>query len=298
VTGVLLTDLDQFKFAGVRIPYESIRVRGGVRHHIHEFPHAAGGAPEKLGRKLYTIEVTASFLSGLNDPKLIYLWPRQLNELAKAFEKQTTEELQLPHIGVIKAFCTDWDRNLTVKALNGEAVQLSFLEDLADQFLVQKILTGNVRGIRELNTKLQIQALEIRPKPGIFDTIDAAVNSVRAVLDTADLYGGLLESKVQTLLNILAEADRRWEAFNDPDNVDLLELLHQIWEATLTLYTDIFEQGTELQHYTVPRLMTAAEVSTAIFGDATHAVDVINLNPLDDPYSITAGTDIRYYEAA
>jgi len=296
--GILITDLDPLKFAGVRIPYESITVRGGVRDAVHEFPHAAGGAPEKLGRKLYEIEIQARFSSGLIDPELLYLWPRQLNELQRSFENQTTEDLQLPSIGVIKAYCTNWTRTISARFLNGEVTTLQFREDLADQFLVEKVLTGDVRGISELNNKLQLEGDKIEPKPGIFDTIDAAVNVVRAVLDTADLYGQLLDAKVQTLLNILEEADRRWQDFNEPDNLAALEALHQIWEATLNLWNDLFQNNATISEYTVPREMTAADVSTAIYGDTTHAVDIMNLNPLDDPYRITAGTTIRYYEAA
>lgn len=296
--GILLSELEQLKFAGVRIPYESIRVRGGIRRVQHEFPHAAGAAVEKLGRKPYEIEISAKFLSGLLTKGLEYLWPRQLNELMRSFEAETTQDLQLPNIGTIRAYCVNWDRLLEVKLLSGEAATLSFEEDMADQFLVEKVLTGNVRGITELNGALQLEGAAITPKPSIFDTIDSAVNAVRAVLDTGDLYGQLLEAKVQTLLNIMADADRRWNEFNDPENVAALELLHQIWEATVKLAEDLFQTDAPLLHYTVPREMTTADVSVALYGDTAHAVDILQLNGLEDPYAIQAGTDIRYYEAA
>jgi hypothetical protein len=298
MAAILIPDLDQLKFAGVRIPFESIQVRGGLRKAVHEYPHAAGGAPEKLGRRLYEIDVQAKFSSGLINPDLLYLWPRQLNELQTAFDKQTTQDLQLPNIGTLKAFCTNWTRTLASTFLNGENVSLQFQEDLAEKFLAEMALTGNVTGITAMNSVLQIEGAKIDPKPSIFDAIDAAVNAVRAILDTKDLYGQLLDAKIQTLLNILEEADRRWDAFNDPDNVTALEQLHQIWEATLELYNDVFQEGTSLQEYTVPSEMTVSDASVAIYGDTSKAVDIMQLNALEDPYSIRAGTTLRYYAEA
>jgi hypothetical protein len=149
-----------------------------------------------------------------------------------------------------------------------------------------------------MNNTLQLEGAKIIPKPSIFDAIDAAVNSVRTVLDTADLYGQLLEAKVQTLLNILGEADRRWECFNDADNIAALEALHQIWEATLNLYEDLFQSGTPLREYTVPSEMTVSEISVAIYGDTAHAVDIMQLSALPDPYAVRAGTRVRYYPEA
>jgi hypothetical protein len=296
MVGLLLTELDQFKFAGVNIPFQSITVRGGVRDHVHEFPHAAGGAPEKLGRKLYEVEVNARFFSGLVQQQ--YLWPLQLNQLMKVWERQDTQDLQLPSIGTIKAYCINWTRTLAVSVLNGEDTTLAFREDKSEEFLVEKALQGAVTAIYEKNSALQLKADEIDPKPNIFDQINAAAGKVKAILDTGDLYGQLLEAKIQTLVQLLEYADRHVQEFNSADNYPALEALQDLWEATADLAEDTFGLGVALKSWTVPSLMTAAEVSTAIFGDTSHAVDVMNLNALEDPYAIPAGQTIRYYPEA
>lgn len=294
---VRIEDLDQLKFAGVRIPFESIRVRGGIREHVHEFPHAQGGAPEKLGRRLYEIEITSRFTSGLVNPELAYLWPRQLNELMASFEAQTTQDLQLPDIGTIKAYCYTWDRSLSAMFVNGATVTMSFREDQSEEFLVQKLLTGSQTGLIEKNEALQLEGDLIEPKPDIFDAINAAANSVRAALDANDLYGQLLEAKILGLLQLVEDADRRWDAFNDPNNAGALDALLALWSATVDLFEDVFQTGAELKTWTVPGEMSVAEISTALYGDTERAVDILNLNALDDPYAVPAGTSIRYYEA-
>ena len=296
--GLLITELDRLAFAGNRIPYQSIQVRGGLRDHVHEFPHAAGGAPEKLGRKLYEIEVTARFSSGLLDPDLFDLWPLQLNQLAQVFERQDTQDLQLPSIGVIKAYCFNWNRTLSSALLNGEDVTLAFREDKSSDFLVEKALRGAVTGVYEKNTELQLEADTIEPKPDIFDAINDAANKVKAILEVKDLYGQLLEARIQTLVQLLEYADRHVEELNNPTNYAVLEALHDLWAATVDLAEDVMGKGIDLHAWIVPRLMTAGEVSTAIFGDTTHAVDVMNLNALEDPYEIPAGTTIKYYPEA
>ena len=57
--------LKAMSFNGVAFPYKSYRVKGAFRKHIHEFPHIAGGAPEKLGRSLYEVSVSVDFTAGL-----------------------------------------------------------------------------------------------------------------------------------------------------------------------------------------------------------------------------------------
>jgi hypothetical protein len=269
-----------------------------LRDHVHEFPHAAGGAPEKLGRKLYEIEVTAKFSSNLIDQSLIYLWPLQLNQLAKVFERQDTQDLQLPSIGVIKAYCYNWNRTLSAAFLNGEDVSLSFREDKSKDFLVEKALQGAVTGVFDKNTALQLEADIISPKPDIFDQINAAANKVKEFLEAGDLYGQLLAARIQTLVQLIEYADRHLDALNEPTNVEVLEALHDLWAATVDLAEDIMGKGIQLQVWTVPSLMTSADISTAIFGDTSHAVDVMNLNALEDPYAVPAGTEIKYYPEA
>ena len=57
--------------------------------------------------------------------------------------------------------------------------------------------------------------------------------------------------------------------------------------------------GGRLVTFTVKRTMSVVEISKAIYkGDATKAVEIMRLNALDDPFSVSGGTIVRYYQAA
>ncbi len=89
-------------FLDYPFPVQDIDVKGGLRDHVHEYPHAPGGAPEKLGRKLYEFTFTCPFLTGLRGyPKL---WPETLATLRIFFEGQNTGDLVVPTIGTINTF--------------------------------------------------------------------------------------------------------------------------------------------------------------------------------------------------
>jgi hypothetical protein len=57
----IFDSLQAFQFGEFLFPFRSYSIKGGMREHLHEFPHG-GIAPEKLGRKLYEISVTGLFL--------------------------------------------------------------------------------------------------------------------------------------------------------------------------------------------------------------------------------------------
>ncbi len=42
--------------------------------------------------------------------------------------------------------------------------------------------------------------------------------------------------------------------------------------------------------------MRINEISAAIYGDATHVDELLQLNALSDPFDVKAGTRIRYYQ--
>jgi len=54
-------NLRKTAFDGIEFPIESIKVKGGLRFHVHEYPHVPGGDAEKLGRRLYEIEIVGNF---------------------------------------------------------------------------------------------------------------------------------------------------------------------------------------------------------------------------------------------
>src|SRR5262249_28189814 len=134
--------LQRASFDGVPFPVESVDVTSDLRHHVHEYPHTAGGDPEKLGRSLYRIQMLGNFQATFRAyPKL---WPEALTKLRKTFEAEKTADLVIPTIGTIKAFITKWRQRSTAKIRSGEKVEIEFLEDQASAFLVEKQIAVHV----------------------------------------------------------------------------------------------------------------------------------------------------------
>ena len=71
-----------------------------------------------------------------------------------------------------------------------------------------------------------------------------------------------------------------------------------MWASALNLGKDITGSGETLLVYTTPRIMSVGEVSAAIFGDATHAGDLLNLNGgWADALAIPSGSAVKHFSS-
>lgn len=291
-------DLKHMSFAGIPFPVKSVRISGGIRDHVHEYPHSPGGAPEKLGRKLYEISAEAVFLQGLINPLWGSLWPQNLSTLRKLWEDQATRDLHIPTIGTIQAYAFNWEQVMDARIRSGEMVSLRFREDQTAAFLTQSLIQTTARSFVDRAADFQIAADELDPKPSIFDAIQDAANSVLAFKDQADLYGNLVEAKLLGLTALLQAADRQVLELNDPVNHRLLDAMLGLWEAAVKLQQDLEETGAKLQEFVVPIQMSTSQAAASIFNDASRGGDILSLNALTDPFAIPAGTVLKYYADA
>lgn len=286
--------LPRAAFDTITFPVRKVTVRGGIRQHDHEFPKAPGAAPEKLGRKLYTISMSAVFYNNLLPPWDEGLWPGSLSELFDRFEEQLTSDLVIPTVGTIRAFCTNWTKEMDVKARSGETAELEFKEDQASDYLLEGII--NVRAQSLLSQGQAIAtAASLARVPGPFAALVAQINELTAILDRAELNTGLAQAKVAGVLGSFARLDAQVGALSDPGNYMLLEVFLDAWSQTQTIQGDLLRQSVPLLDYTVPRLMSVTDVSRAIYGDASRATDILGLNPIEDAFAIRPGTVVRAY---
>lgn len=289
-------------FGGIKIPVTRISMRGGVRKHTHEFPHAPGGEQEKLGRKLYVIRITAQFhdLPGTEfAARFPNCYPGSLLELRRKFEAQETDDLVVPSVGTIRAFALDWEQVADfAQALSGEEVTLEFEEDQDSAFLLETMFEFGANALPARADKLSAQAALAdyfgQPKPSIFDQINDAVAAAQGVIDQGDMYQRLAAAKFEYVASLCSTADRDVDALQHPKNFLLLEALKDVWSASADLAQTLSGQTDKIATFTVPREMSIGAVSTAIFGDSSHAVELLDLNPIDDAFAIPAGTTIRY----
>lgn len=285
-----------FSFAGVKFPYVSYEIQGAYRIHVHEYPHSPGGAIEKLGRSLYEFTVNVDWRGAIDSKKYPQLI-KNLGVLRGLWEDGVTEKLHIPHIGTVKALCTNWREAAKNTDRSGISSTLKFQEDSTDAFLALEVIQVKTANFNE--TAANFSAAIRPPGTNIFRQIDEAVSSILAIKDQAQLFGSFVTSKIEGLIQMLRLADETVRELNDPPyNVDLVEALHALWDATQQLGKDIQQKGDLLKEYTVPLTMSITQVAAAIYGDTERAMDIMQLNVIRDPYAIPAGTKLRYYDTA
>jgi hypothetical protein len=215
-----------------------------------------------------------------------------LDSLIALWEQEEQVELELPGIGRFNAVATTWSRDFDVKLQSGEVCEVTFKEDqdqalLLAQTLSKKPIASLATGLGDLEARTPIPPVPAWQQ--MLDQIRDGVNTALAYRDTAEMWSDFIITKIEGLLALFSEADEM-ALFNDPLNSELLGALHALWAAT----QEVVSQAGELGSYTTTRDTDVAGVSMAIYGDTAHQVDIMNLNPIEDPYRIRAGTTLRY----
>lgn len=296
----LTRKLVQLSFDGIAFPYLEISMDGELRDHVHEYPHSPGGAPEKLGRKLYAFDISSKFHGDFVPVQYRDLWPTALNKLVALFEAGETKDLVLPQIGVpIRAYCTNWKRTLSSRVTSGEAVTLKFREDQERMRLIASAIDMKSKGLE--NAKLAAES-EIRKLPqqeqNLFDQMMQACSSVLAYKDQFDLYSSLLEAKCGAAINMLRSLIELVPAVASPDNYTLCDALHQLLAEVKDVRDDQASMGIKSAQYTVRNTSSLSEVSVQIYGTSAKAAELMAMNAISDPLAIAQGTVIRYYQEA
>ncbi len=290
---------DSFKslsFGGVKIPYKSYKIKGAYRKHVHEYPHASGGSPEKLGRSLYEVTVTYEANLGITEPPYNQMHQDLTSAFHNLWEQGVTDQLHIPHIGSFKAFADDWDEECHNTNRSGILTTVKFLEDPID---AQLIFEGNktfFAGAKEAAKDVEIRTAELQDGQSIWSAINDISIAVFGVFDQVELYGALVSAKIESLSQLLRRADATVKSLGQPENWETREALDRFREALLDMQADVLNRDRLLREYEVLFTMSVAQVSAAIYGDYTHGGEIMQLNILPDPLQILPGTVIRYYQ--
>lgn len=292
-------ELQQASFNGLPFPVSELRVEGGLRDHEHEYPHAPGADAEKLGRKLYKIQMVCPFHATFRKYPAIY--PQGLDTLQGFFDQETTADLVIPTIGTIKAYAKTWVRTASAKARSGETVQLLFTEDQSQLFLTNELIDTTAATLASNASTFDAQAaLEQFQQPvtlGLLDAFQEAVTSVLAIQDTQEAVSNLMAAKLAALVSDAQALDRCAE-MQDPSHALLIGYLHDLWDSAQRQAQNLNQSSASPLIYTVRSLCSITQVSAAIFdGDSTHAVELLQMNPIEDAFAIPAGTPITYIPA-
>jgi len=280
-------------FEGIRFAWKTYDIRGGIRDHVHEYPHVHGGDAEKLGRKLYEISFSPIMHAGLVPQRYQDIFPLKLRELRELFESQKTGTLVIPHIGEIKAYALSWTERADANNISGLDVEWTFREDASGSF-GQKLII-DTKKLAAATRDWTIETNVFKPRPNIFDQISDLALGILAIKDQLDLYGSLVAAKIEGLVSLIQEADAQVESLKDPDNYGALYSLQRLLDSTVDLANDIANRGQGLQIFTVLYTSTISDVAVSIYGSSAKAAEIMQLNTITNPLSIPAGTKLVYY---
>lgn len=282
---------------GIEFPVDKIEIHGSIRLAKHEYPHADGAALEPLGRNPYTIHMHMVFDENILDYPANY--PDSLNTLRSIAENSGSGPLVIPNLGTINALCPSWAQMWSAAVLSGEGADYEWIEDMATGDTVDTFVSGltSSRAMQSnYDTLAAMRDANLTPEVSLtaWQDLDAAFNAVMSIRDRADLGAMLVTARLESLVNKIGAIDR---AITTPVGYQTLEALKRLWQATYELKQDVAQKLLPPSTFLVPRLMSATDVSRAIYGDTKHAIDILGINPIPDAYAIPAGTSLRYIPA-
>lgn len=290
--------LPRFSFGGIVFPVLGYDVKGGIRDHIHEYPHAAGGAPEKMGRRLYFVNAHATFQTTFD--KYPGLWPSSLAKLIQFFESQQTLPLVIPTKGTIQAYCRNWTSAVEAKIRSGERVDLEFVEDQSQANLISSLVNVSTKNITNAlanyNAAMILADFSSLPSTSPFDAIANAANAFLAIGDMTTAASNLVSAKLTALVDLIKQVDQA-DFIKDPKNFPLMTTLHDLWDAAQTQAQNVNRKATTPLTYFVPSPMAMSAISATIYGDTSRQLELMQMNAVEDVLRVPAGTPIRYLPA-
>lgn len=297
--------LQPLKFGTKLIPFKEYDITFAGRSHIHEYPHADGGAPEKLGRKLLVVHVEGRIDAALFGAQYADNWPNTAEYLRFKAQTQATEDLTIPTVGTFSAFIHDngYKEKRKSTDLSGFDISIDFIEDTSDSFIASQIAKIDTNALDAALSNYDLQLIKnqltmTKDEIDLFDLIMNIASDIQALRDRFQLYSALVQAKFMSFFSAVQKADATAKWLIRPENVLGYGAFLDLWNAGVKAYEDVNQKSSQLLVYTTTRDETLSQVSVDIFGNSEHASDLLGLNAVTDPFRIPAGTQIRYYQAA
>lgn len=286
-------ELPGFMLEDVRLPVVTFSVQSSKRRTIHEYRWTPAGTLEVHGRSAYEFNINANFLA----TGTYASWPEGLARVQSLYEEERVLTLLWPTIGEVRVSFDSFKRLGDSNKRSGEEAELVFIEAETNRFLQSAFLERSYT-IPEKAEAFEYEVEDLPDRPDLFDQIVAAGKVFRIINAQRDLYSGLAEQRLAILLELLKDASETVEIFSNPDNHNILDVMHELWDAAVAVVTNPIRARHQPRRHTVISLSTVTEVSTAIYGHTERARELIGLNYFDDPMRIPAGTSVLYVPEA
>jgi prophage DNA circulation protein len=297
-------------FAGYAFPARNYSLKGSLRHHVHEYPYAPGGAVERLGRKLYEVRVTVPAHETFRKYPLLLETMATLRTLAEGGQPW---DLVIPHVGTMSATIIEWQDDLQAKARSGYDVSFTFLEDQSQQFLADKLVTTSTEIASTVDT-LKL-AVATRPTADLlpdvtdpaarqkildaeeaqFDGLFALIDDLTAIASGDDLYTATIAQKAENAAERCRSISATARTLNEWPSSPLLDALADTWASMRTLAADVAKRDRPTDIFVTQARGTVAEVAAAIYGDSSRAMELLKMNAFEDALNVPQGTVVVYY---
>jgi hypothetical protein len=301
VPNIALDSQPQTTFGGIALPVEMITVHSQGRQHVHEFPHAPGGVPEKMGRGIWWVTVDCSFQVVF--AKYPTSYPTDMLALRRMYEAQTTATFVHPSYGQWPALIANWKGVWNPRLRSGEKVSLELLEDQRANFLTppsatsqqSTTITSNQAALDAQLSAIKSQLLISQSDLNVFDTLRAASNAVASLTGFTQQYTMLIQAKSQQLRDVCSQVDTL-PSMQSPLAIGIIDPLKNIWAAATS--TAQATRLASLGSWVVPQTMSVQAIARVLYnGDASRATDIQTLNAaaIPNPFAVPAGTKLRYF---
>jgi hypothetical protein len=326
-----LAQLPKAEFDGIQFPVKNYEVIGGLRDHVHEYPHSPGGAVEKLGRKLYTFRFTALFdqrVSGYGDNLL----PGDASDLNDRFDDQVTSTLVVPHIGSVQAYAVSWTHKVSADLQSGIEVDIEFREDQAQAFLYEGLVNTTATTLQSAGVQFDAAfdpllaggtldpKLPSRVKPPPVGTIPRAKTVVAAfsqlrqtdatalekirsgyrlaqtIAEKPEQYAGQILTVSESIITTCTQWYDKIRVFKNPLAHRQARAFKRVWSSAVDLRDSVGGRKSRILYFRAPTDTSLVAVSRAIYGTSTQANQILQLNAIPNPFMIPKSTVLRYYD--
>lgn len=288
--------LKKASFGDIEFPYVKLSIKGSLRHHVHEYLHRPGAEVESLGRRAYEFRFECQFHD--NMPSWPDAYPDRVSQLVSLCESELTLDLFVPNLArAIPCKAIEWPRTLHASVRSGESIEFTFLEDSADKYTADKLITFTSKTIVPLVDNVQFE-VEKLADPEALSWLDQ-------VLEELDKWLALEESIQMEADYQHARVDGLFDRVGRLARVPVLQTSvgATALRATLDLWGAVGEQkNTSLvkarpiaAYTTQDDKLSVVDLSLILFSNPLHATEILTMNDLDDALAIRAGTTVRYY---
>jgi prophage DNA circulation protein len=290
----IFDQLQVFSFDGIKFAVTKYSVKGGLREHMHEYRHTPGGQLEKLGRKAYTIECDAIFSS--DTPKYPVAWPDDLSNLRFLFESEWTSDLVIPTLGTMRCCCVDWPTEVDFQRFrNGERAKFTFREDQQKLQSFDEAVKVTYATVAAKADALVFAIEDAELSLDAFEAVLDVANQISSYKDQVELQAEILSDKVGQLTNACQTLDDTLDILDDPPHFKVLDAVQDLWSASISLQEDVLKKANPVSLFTTTAQMAVTDLATLIYGDTGRAMELLMLNPIDDAFTIPAGTSVKFY---